>query len=136
MTNFDDISDSVARGYLDSLAWVVDKSIPIEQRGFPTNQKDKSYLEERPYYDSFGKLKKVAVYEFRSNTFIRYTDFYYWQDRLIKMRHQINGPGEVFGIAYYVFKNDKLIDSSTVLMKPFTADTVLNRANAYKRRLC
>lgn len=87
-------------------------------------------------YDSLGKLKKVAVYEFRSNTFIRYTDFYYWQDRLIKMRHQINGPGEVLGIAYYVFKSDKLIDSLTVLMKRFTADAVLNRANAYKRRLC
>lgn len=134
IADFDGIPDSVAKRHLDSLAWVVDKSIPIEQRGFPSNKNDKSYFEERPYFDSLGRLKKVAVYEFRSDTFISYTDFYYWQNQFIKMQNDIAGSGKVLGMAHYIFKGDKLIDSSSLLMKPLPADTVSKRANAFKER--
>jgi hypothetical protein len=131
---FENLPDSTAKRYLDSLAWVVDKSIPLRQRGFPINQKEKSYFEERPYFDSSGKLKKVTVYEFRSDTFISYTDYHYWHGQFIKMRNDVAGSGKVLGIAYYIFKGDKLIDSSSALMKPVPADTVLKRANALKKR--
>ena len=132
--NFQNIPDSIAKRYLDSLAWVIDKSIPLRERGFPTNQKDKSYFEERPYFDSSGRLKKVVVYEFRSDSFISYTDYHYWQGKFIQMRNDISGSGKALGIAYYVFKDDKLIDSASVIMKPISADTVLKRADVFKKR--
>jgi hypothetical protein len=50
------------------------------------------------------------------------------------MRNDVAGAGKVLGIAYYIFKGDKLIDSSSVLMTPVPADTVLKRAEAFKKR--
>jgi hypothetical protein len=134
IADFDKMPDSIAKRHLDSLAWTIDKSIPLRERGFPTNQKNKSYFEERPYFDSSGKLKKVTVYEFRSDTLISYTDYYYWNGRLFKMRSDIAGSRKMLGIAYYIFKGDKLIDSSSVLIKPIPADTVLKRAYAFVKR--
>ena len=134
MADLEHMPDSTAIRYLDSLARTIDKSIPLKEKGFPTNQKDKFYFEERPYFDSSGKLKKVTVYEFRSDTFISYTNYHYWNGQLIKMRNDIAGSGKALGIAYYIFKEGKLIDSSSVLMKPFSADTVLERANVFNKK--
>jgi hypothetical protein len=50
------------------------------------------------------------------------------------MRNDVAGSGKVLGIAYYIFKGDKLIDSSSVLMKPLSADTILSRANHFRKR--
>jgi len=133
-SELENMPDSTAKRYLDSLAWVIDKSIPLRQRGFPSNQKDSSYFEERPYFDSSGKLKKVTVYEFRSDTFISYANYHYWQGQFIKMRNDVAGSGKVLGIAYYIFKGNKLIDSSSVLMKPLSADTILSRANHFRKK--
>ena len=106
----------------------------FEEKGFPTNQENKSYFEERPYFDTLNRLKKVTVYEFQSDTFISYTDFYYWQGQFIKMRNDIAGSGKMKGIAYYKFKGEKLLDSASVLMKAISVDSVLRRANDYKIR--
>jgi hypothetical protein len=132
--DFENIPDSIAKRYVDSLAWVIDKSIPIQQRGFPTNQKDKSYFEERPYLDSSGRLKKVTVYEYRGDSFISWADYHYWRGRFIKMRNDVAGSGQMIGIAYYIFNDDKLIDSSVAFLKPIPADTLLKRANAFRLR--
>ena len=132
--DLENMSDSTAKRYLDSLAWAIDKSIQLRQKGFPTNQKGKSYFEERPYFDSLGKLKKVTVYQFKSDTFISYADYHYWNGKLIKMRNDIAGSGKVLGIAYYIFKGDKLIDSSNVLMKPVPTEAVLKSAEAFRKK--
>ncbi|MGN6401955.1 MAG: hypothetical protein ACTHMD_15965 [Flavisolibacter sp.] len=132
--NIEHMPDSIAKRYLDSLAWVIDKSIPLKERGFPANQKNKSYFEERPYFDSSGRLKKVAVYEFRSDSFINYTDYYYRQGQFIKMRNDIAGSGKILGIAYYIFNGNKIIDSATALMQPIPGDTLLRRALNFRKK--
>lgn len=133
LSEIENMPDSAAKRYLDSLAWVIDKSIPLRQRGFPAKQKDSSYIVERPYFDSSSKLKKVTVYEFRGDTF-SLTDYHYWQGEFIQMRNDVTGSGKLLGIAHCIFKGEKLLDSSTVLMKPIPADTVLKRANDLKKR--
>ena len=50
------------------------------------------------------------------------------------MRNDIAGSGKVLGIAYYIFKGDKLIDSSSVLMKPVPTDAVLKSAEAFRKK--
>lgn len=133
-SSFADLPDSIAGKYLDNLAWATDRSIPLQARGFPSNQKGRSYFEERPYFDSLDRLKKVTVYEFRSDSFISYTHYYYRQERFFKMRQEVTGSGKVRGMAYYIFKGDQLIDSSSVLLKPIEVDTMIKRAAAYSRK--
>lgn len=131
---FQNMPDSAAKRYVDSLAWVIDKSIPLQQKGFPTNKKGKSYFEERPYFDATRRLKKVTVYEFRSDSFISYTDYHYWQGKFIKMRKNVAGSGRVLGVAYYIFKGNKLIDSSVVYLNPIPADSLIARAEDFRKR--
>jgi hypothetical protein len=125
------LPDSIAKNYLDSLAWSIEKSISYKMKGFPSPKKDTSYYEERPYYDSLRKLKKVTIYEFYSDTLESHTDFYYWDRSLIAMRNITSGSGKVIGGLYYVFKNGRKIDSSLTKLPPISTDTVLKRSTYF-----
>lgn len=128
-----ELSDSMAIRYLDSIAWTIDKSIPISSKGFPIAKKGLVYGEHRPHTDASGNLIKYSVFltEHDTSTLLEY--FYFYKNYLIKVDRHKAGSGKTIGMATYIFREDQLIDSSIAGLPDISVSMLLSRAKNYQR---